>query len=58
MYATFHSYDEQAFDMSSESEKKTLSFRNCCRMFQVEEWLSRPKNMAASDPSEVTQETP
>ena len=21
-------------------------------------WLSRPKNMAASDPSEVTQETP
>ena len=52
--------DEQAFDnMSEESEKKqkTLSLRNHCGLFQVKALLSRPKNMAVSDPSEVTQET-
>ena len=58
MYTTIRSYDEQSFDnMSEESEKKTLSLRNRCGLFQVKAWLNRPKNMAASDPSEVTQET-
>ena len=27
-------------------------------MFQVNAWLSRPKNMAASDPIKVTQDMP
>ena len=60
MYPAIRSYDEQAFDnMSDESEKKhTLSLRNRCGLFQVKAWLSRPKNMVASDPSMVTQETP
>ena len=59
MYTEIRSYDEQAFDnMSEESEKKTLLFRNRCGLFQVNAWLSRLKNMVASDPSEVTQETP
>ena len=44
--------------MSEESGKKTLAFRNRCGLFQVKAWLSRPKNMVASDPSEVTQEMP
>ena len=34
----------------------TLSGRNRCGLFQIKTWLSRPKNMEASDPSEVTQE--
>ena len=38
--------------------KKTLSLRNRCGLFQVRAWLSRPKNMAASDPIDVTQEVP
>ena len=59
IYSAIRSYDEQAFDnMSEESEKKTLSLRNHCGLFQVKAWLSRPKNMAASDPSELTQEMP
>ena len=59
MYTTImNSYDEQAFNMSEESQKKNLSLRNCCSLFQVRTWLSRPKNIAASDPSEVTQEIP
>ena len=58
MYPAIRSYDEQAFDnMSEESEKNTLSLKNLCGLFQVKAWLSRPKNMVASDPSEVTQET-
>ena len=59
-YTVIHSYDEQAFDnMSKESgKKKTSSIINHCGLFQVKAWLSRPKNMAASDPSEVTKETP
>ena len=44
------SYDEQEFDMSEESE----NFFYRCGLFQVKAWLSRPKNMAASDPMEVT----
>ena len=45
--------------MSEESEKKkTLSLRNRCGLFQVKAQLNRPKNMVASDPGEVTQETP
>ena len=60
MYTAIRSYDEQAFDnMSDESEKKhTLSLRNRCGLFQVKAWLSRSKNMVASDPSEITQDTP
>ena len=59
MYTVIVSYDEQTFDnMSEESEKKSLSFRNRCGLFQVEAWLNMPKNMAGSDPSEVTQEKP
>ena len=61
LYPAIRSYDEQAFDNTSEEsgkKKKTLSLRNHCGLFQVEAWLSRSKNMAASDPSEVTQETP
>ena len=60
MYPAIRSDDEQAFDnMSEESEeKKTLSERSHCHLFQVKTWLRRPKNMAASDPSEVTKETP
>ena len=59
MYPTICSYDEQAFDnMSEESERKMLSLRNCCGLFQVKAWWSRPKNMVASDPSEVTLDTP
>ena len=41
--------------MSEKSENKTLSFRNRCGLFQVKALLSRPKNVVASDPSEVTQ---
>ena len=59
MYPAIRRYDEQAFDnMSEESEKKKLSLRNRCGLFQVKACLSRPKNMAASDSSEVTEETP
>ena len=61
MYTAIHSYDEQTFNnMSEESEKKqkTLSLRNRRGLFPVKAWLSRPNNMVASDPSEVTQETP
>ena len=58
MYITICSHDEQAFNMSEESEKYTFSLRNCCGLFQIKAWLSRPKNMVASDPSEVTQDTP
>ena len=54
-YTAIRSYDEQAFNnMSEESEKITLSLRNRCGLFQDDAWLSRPKNMVASDPSEVT----
>ena len=56
MYTTIHRYDEQAFDMSEESEKYTLSLRNRCGLFQVKAWLNRPKYVGASYPSEVTQE--
>ena len=59
MYPGIRSYDEQAFDnVSEESETKPSSSRNRCSLFQVKAWLSRPKNMVASDPSEVTLETP
>ena len=60
MYPVIRSSDEQAFiNMSEERErKKRLSLRNRCGLFQVKAWLSRPKNMVASDPSEVTQEMP
>ena len=58
MYTTIHSCDEQAFDMSEENEKLTLSLINRCVLFQVNVRLSRPTNMAASDSSEVTQEMP
>ena len=35
MYPVIRSYDdEQAFNTSEESEKKTLSLRNCCDLFQ------------------------
>ena len=48
--------------MSEESDKnppkKTLSLRNRCGLFQIKTWLNRLENMAASDPNEVTQETP
>ena len=60
MYPVIHNYDEQTFDnMSEESEKKkTLSLRNHCGLFQVKARLSRPKNMAASDSREVTEDMP
>ena len=62
MYLAIRSYDEQAFDnMSEESKKKKnpkLSLINRCGLFQVKAWLSRPKNVAASDPSSVTQDIP
>ena len=58
MYPAIRSNDELAFDMSEESEKKKLSLRNRCGLFQVKARLSRPKNMAASDPSEVTKDEP
>ena len=52
MYTAICRSDEHAFNnMSEESEKKTLSSRNRCGLFQVKAWLSRPKNMAFSDPS-------
>ena len=35
----------------------SLSSINCCGLFQINAWLSMTKNMGASDPSEVTQET-
>ena len=57
MYTAIRSYDEQVFDNTSEeSEKITLSLRNRGGLFQVKARLSRPKNMAASDPSKGTQE--
>ena len=57
MDPAIRSYDGQAFENTSEeSEKKTLVLRNRCGLFQVEAWLSRPKNMVASDPSEVTRD--
>ena len=43
MYTTIHSYDEQEFDMSVESEKETLSFGNRGGLFQVKVRLSKPK---------------
>ena len=44
--------------MSEESEKEFfLALRNR-GLLQVKAWLSRPKNMAAADPSEVTQDMP
>ena len=60
MYPVIRRYDEQAFDnMSDESEKKkTLSLRNHCGLFQIKALLSRLRNMAALDPSEVTQDKP
>ena len=38
--------------------KKNLSLRNCCGLFQVKARFSRPKNMVASDPSDVTKDMP
>ena len=59
MYPAICRCDEQAFDnISEESEKKPLTLRNHCGLFQVKAWLSRPKNMATSDSREVTRETP
>ena len=44
-------FAEQAFDnMSEESEKKILSLRNCCGLFQVKAWLSRPKKHGGFTP--------
>ena len=59
IYSAICIYDEQAFNnMSEESETKTLLLKNRCGLFQVKVWLSRPKNMVASDLSEVTQDMP
>jgi len=59
MYPAICRYDEQAFDNISEgSENNFMVKKNRCGLFQLTAWLSRPKNMAASDPSEVTKETP
>ena len=71
MYPAIRSYDEQAFDnMSEESAKKNkkkLSLRNRCGLFQVKAWLSRPEKNgglrsqdAFSDPiaSEVAKDVP
>jgi len=58
-YTAIRYYDEQEFgNMSEESETTTLSLRNRWGLFQVKALLSRPKNMAASNPSGVTKETP
>ena len=44
MDIVIRSFDEQAFNMSEESEKtKTLSLRNRCGLFQSKAWLTRPQ---------------
>ena len=44
MYAAIRNSDEQAFDMSEESEEeKTLSLRNHCGLFHVKARLSKRK---------------
>ena len=58
IYPAIRSYDEQAFDNMSEESENNNIIVNRCGLFQVKAWLSRPENMAASDSSEVTQETP
>ena len=58
MYPAICSYDEQSLNNMSEESKK-----NCCEEIVAvcsksgHGWAGQ-KNMAASDPSEVTQETP
>ena len=59
-----HRYGDEAFDdMREESEKNknilsALSSINHCGLFQLKAWLSRSKNLAASDPSELSEDTP
>ena len=61
MHPAIRMYDERGLDnMSEESEKKNFIVKKSLQPVpsQGKVRLSRPKNMAASDPSEVTQETP
>jgi len=58
MYTAICSYDEQAIDTSEESEKKTLSVKKSLWPVPSQDVVEQAKNMAASDPSEVNQETP
>ena len=59
MYTTIHSYDEQAVvNMSEESEKKPVVVQKSLWPVPSQGMVEQAKNMAASDPSEVTQETP
>ena len=59
MYTAIRSYDEQAFDISEESEeKKTFHEEIIAACSKGRRGWAGQKNMAASDPSEVTQETP
>ena len=61
MNAVILSYDEQTFDkMSAESRKKKKTFIVKKSLRPVPGWgkLEHAKNMAASDPSKVTQDTP
>ena len=60
MYPAIHTYDEQAFDnMSEESENNKLYHEEIAAACSKSRrgWAGQ-KNKAASDPSEVTQETP
>ena len=59
MYTAIRSSGEQASDnVSEESENKSLLHRNRCGLSQVTAWFSRPNNVAAFDPSEVTEDMP
>ena len=60
MYTTIRSYDKQAFDnMSEQSEKKKLYHEEIvAACSKSRHGRAGRKKMAASDPSEVTQDAP
>ena len=60
MYPVIRSYDEQVFDNMSEEmgEKNNFIFKKSLRPFPSRGKVEQAKNMVASDPSKVTQDTP
>ena len=59
IYPEIHRNDEQAFNnMSEESENNNFIVKKSLRPVPSQGIVEQAKNMAALDPSEVTQETP
>ena len=59
MYAAIHSCDDQAFyNLSEESENTNFILKKSLWPVQSKGMTEQAKNMAALNPSEVTQETP